>query len=90
MQKHYVVTKRVQFGKNGVLEIGDTLVFDSANGNKLSVYRNESLVINTTHTQIGVDSMEKCGMIAPVASPKPAAPVTFVATSTMLETRPGT
>jgi hypothetical protein len=66
MQKHYVAVQRVQFKPGEVFAIGDQLVHDSANNNKLSVYRNGELVLNTSHTQLGMDAMVRTDMIAPV------------------------
>lgn len=84
MQKHFVATKKVQFGsENGkprTIEIGDQIVFDAANDNKLTVYRNENLVFNTTHTPLGVDALVKCKMIEAVEA-KAAAPAAGVVNS---------
>jgi outer membrane biosynthesis protein TonB len=64
MQKQYVALKRIMFAQEKkYFEVGDILAHDAANGNKLTVYRNGELVMNTTNTQVSMEAMHRLEMI---------------------------
>jgi hypothetical protein len=76
MQKSYVVLKRVNLTSAAFyIDTGDILVFDAANNNNLTVYRNGKLMKTTTHSEIGIAAMVKASMIELVKSPTDTTPI---------------
>lgn len=83
MQKNYLVKSPVHFADLGFfVKIGDILVHDTSNANRLTVYRNGEVVKALKQTALGLAAMQKSGFIEEVtqqtskAAPKaPAKPV---------------
>src|SRR5271167_3083932 len=70
MQRSYLVKSSINFSNNGFfVKVGDILVHDPANGNKLTVYRNGAVVRDVKQTTLGLAAFVKNGMIAEVATP---------------------
>jgi outer membrane biosynthesis protein TonB len=83
MQRSYLVKSPVHFADFGFfVKIGDLLVHDTSNANRLTVYRNGEMVKAVKQTSLGLAAMQKSGFIeeviqqAPkVAAKAPAKPV---------------
>src|SRR5271156_2395920 len=83
MQRSYLVKSPVHFADFGFfVKVGDILVHDTSNANRLTVYRNGEVVKAVKQTSLGLAAMQKNGFIeevvqqAPKAAPKaPAKPV---------------
>jgi outer membrane biosynthesis protein TonB len=83
MQRSYLVKSPVHFADLGFfVKVGDILVHDTSNANRLTVYRNGEVVKAVKQTTLGLAAMQKSGFIeevtqqAPKAAPKaPAKPV---------------
>ena len=85
MQRSYLVKSPVHFADFGFfVKVGDILVHDPANANKLTVYRNGAIVKDVQQTTLGLAAMVKNEVIvevvpvvqAPTAAAKaPAKPI---------------
>lgn len=85
MQRSYLVKSPVNFADFGFfVKVGDILVHDTSNGNKLTVYRNGAVVKDVKQTSLGIAAFVKTGFIvevtqqapSPKAAPKtPAKPI---------------
>jgi hypothetical protein len=76
MQRSYLVKSPVHFADFGFfVKVGDILVHDTANANRLTVYRNGEVVKAVKQTALGIAAMVKNEVIAEVVQP-PAAPKT--------------
>jgi outer membrane biosynthesis protein TonB len=90
MQRSYLVKSPVHFADLGFfVKVGDILVHDTSNANRLTVYRNGEVVKAVKQTTLGLAAMQKNGFIEemtqqaarvapkapqkPVEAPKPAA-----------------
>jgi outer membrane biosynthesis protein TonB len=82
MQRSYLVKSPVHFADFGFfVKVGDMLVHDTSNSNKLTVYRSGEVVKVVKQTALGLAAMQKSGFIeevtqqaakvAPKAPPKP-------------------
>jgi len=82
MQRSYLVKSPVHFADFGFfVKVGDILVHDTSNANRLTVYRNGEVVKAVKQTTLGLAAMQKSGFIeeviqqaskaAPKALPKP-------------------
>jgi outer membrane biosynthesis protein TonB len=81
MQRSYLVKSPVHFADFGFfVKVGDILIHDTSNANRLTVYRNGEVVKAVKQTALGLAAMLKNGFIeevaqaaktAPKASPKP-------------------
>jgi len=70
MQRSYLVKSSIHFTNHRFfVKVGDILVHDPANGNKLTVYRNGAIVKDVQQTTLGITAFVKNGMIAEVATP---------------------
>lgn len=76
MRKSYVVKSPINFANFGFfVRVGDILVHDAANGNKLTVYRNGEIVKAITQTALGMAALLKQGFVTElVTAATPAAP----------------
>jgi outer membrane biosynthesis protein TonB len=78
MQRSYLVKSPVHFADFGFfVKVGDILVHDTANANKLTVYRNGGVVKAVQQTTLGIAAMVKNEVIVeviPVAQTPTAAP----------------
>ena len=82
MQRSYLVKSPVHFADFGFfVKVGDILVHDTSNANRLTVYRNGEVVKAVKQTTLGLAAMQKSGFIeevtqvarvAPKAPQKPA------------------
>jgi outer membrane biosynthesis protein TonB len=88
MQRSYLVKSPVHFADFGFfVKVGDILVHDTSNANRLTVYRNGEVVKAVKQTALGLQAMQKNGFIEeviqaakttarapqkPVEAPKPA------------------
>src|ERR1700688_1274572 len=77
MQRSYLVKSPVHFADLGFfVKVGDILVHDTSNANRLTVYRNGEVVKAVKQTTLGLAAMQKSGFIeeviqqAPKAAPK--------------------
>ena len=92
MQRSYVSKTTINFA-NAELYVrsGDILVHDPANNNKLTIYRNGSIVKVIQQTSLGIAVMLKNGFIEPINAPAPApapsAPVSPPAKKSTTETQ---
>ena len=79
MQRSYLVKSPVHFADLGFfVKVGDILVHDTSNANRLTVYRNGEVVKAVKQTALGLAAMQKSGFIEEVtqsAKPAPKAPV---------------
>lgn len=69
MQKSYLVKQSVDFGQIAkfLIRPGDILVFDSANHNKVTVYRNgEIMKVLANQSLSGLQGLAKSGWIAEI------------------------
>ena len=80
MQRSYLVKSPVHFADLGFfVKVGDILVHDTSNANRLTVYRNGEVVKALKQTTLGLAAMQKSGFIDEVtqhtskAAPKPPA-----------------
>ena len=80
MQRSYLVKSPVHFADYGFfVKVGDILVHDTSNANRLTVYRNGEVVKALKQTTLGLAAMQKSGFIDEVtqqtskAAPKPPA-----------------
>jgi outer membrane biosynthesis protein TonB len=85
MQRSYLVKSPVHFADFGFfVKVGDILVHDTSNANRLTVYRNGEVVKAVKQTTLGLAAMQKNGFIeemtqqaakvAPKAPQKPVEP----------------
>jgi hypothetical protein len=82
MQKSYLVKFPVHFADFGFfVKVGDILVHDTSNFNRLTVYRNGEVVRAVRQTSIGIAAMLKNGFVEevtqiakPAPKPTPVAP----------------
>jgi len=82
VQRSYLVKSPVHFADFGFfVKVGDILVHDTSNANRLTVYRNGEVVKAVKQTFLGLAAMQKSGFIeeviqaakaVPKAPPKPA------------------
>jgi len=73
MQKHYVSKTTINMANYELyIRSGDILVHDPSNNNKLTVYRNGSIVKIIQQTPLGIAVMIKNGFIEPISAPTPA------------------
>jgi hypothetical protein len=79
MQRSYLVKSPVHFADFGFfVKVGDILVHDTSNGNRLTVYRNGEIVKAVKQTPLGIAAMVKSQMVEEVvakAAKAPAKPV---------------
>jgi len=79
MQRSYLVKSPVHFADFGFfVKVGDILVHDVSNSNKLTVYRNGEIVKAVKQTPLGIAAMVKNQMIEEVvakAAKAPAKPI---------------
>jgi len=75
LQKSFVVKSSINFANFGFfVHVGDILVHDTANGNKLTVYRNGEIVKAITQTALGMAALLKQGFVSELlVSQRPAA-----------------
>jgi hypothetical protein len=75
VQKSFVVKSSINFANFGFfVRVGDILVHDTANGNKLTVYRNGEIVKAITQTALGMAALLKQGFVSELlVSQRPAA-----------------
>src|ERR1035437_2185007 len=74
MQKSYLVKSPVHFADFGFfVKVGDILVHDAANNNRLTVYRNGEVVRAVKQTPLGIAAMVKSEFIQEVVQ-TPSAP----------------
>lgn len=67
MQKSYIVKSPINFANFAFfVRVGDILMHDTSNGNKLTVYRSGEIVKAITQTALGVAALLKQGFIAEV------------------------
>jgi hypothetical protein len=72
MQRSYLVKSSVNFADFGFfVKVGDILVHDPANGNKLTVYRNGAVVRDIKQTSIGLAAFVKNEVIVEVVPTVP-------------------
>jgi hypothetical protein len=84
LTKSYVVKSSINFANFGFfVRVGDILVHDTANGNKLTVYRGGEIVKAITQTALGMAALLKQGFVSeliptqhPAVVPAPRAPET--------------
>jgi hypothetical protein len=74
MQRSYLVKTPVHFADFGFfVKVGDILVHDMANANKLTVYRNGEVVKAVKQTALGIAAMVKSEFIVEVTQQAPSA-----------------
>jgi len=67
MQRSYLVKSPVHFADYGFfVKVGDILVHDTSNANRLTVYRNGEVVKAVKQTTLGLAAMQKSGFIEEV------------------------
>jgi hypothetical protein len=67
MQRSYLVKSPVHFADFGFfVKVGDMLVHDTSNSNRLTVYRNGEVVKAIKQTTLGLAAMQKSGFIEEV------------------------
>ena len=72
MQRSYLVKSPVHFADFGFfVKIGDILVHDTSNSNRLTVYRNGEVVKAVKQTALGLAAMQKSGFIEEVTQQAP-------------------
>lgn len=70
MQRSYLVKSPVHFADFGFfVKVGDILVHDTANANRLTVYRNGAVVKAVEQTTLGIAAMVKSEFIQEVVQP---------------------
>jgi hypothetical protein len=76
MQKSYIVKRPVNFADyNFFVKVGDILVHDTQNNNRLTVYRNGEIVKTLSQTFLGLKAMvmnDFIGELGASPAPKPA------------------
>jgi len=73
MQRSYLVKSPVHFADFGFfVKVGDILVHDTSNANRLTVYRGGEVVRAVKQTALGLAAMQKSGFIEEVTQSKPA------------------
>jgi hypothetical protein len=73
MQRSFVVKSSVNFANYAFfVRTGDLLVHDTANGNRLTVYRGGEVVKAITQTALGMAALLKQGFISELAAQPPA------------------
>jgi hypothetical protein len=85
MKTSYTALCRINLKSALYIEKGDMLIFDPANKNNLTIYRNGSIVKTTQHTQLGLNAMIKTGMILPTPATTPITPAIPTAVITPAE-----
>jgi outer membrane biosynthesis protein TonB len=76
MQRSYLVKSPVHFADFGFfVKVGDILVHDTSNSNRLTVYRNGEMVKAIKQTTLGLSAMQKSGFIEDVTQQAPKAAV---------------
>src|SRR5271157_1652673 len=74
MQRSYLVKSPVHFADLGFfVKVGDILVHDTSNANRLTVYRNGEVVKAVKQTTLGLAAMQKSGFIEEVTQQAPKA-----------------
>ena len=74
MQRSYLVKSPVHFADFGFfVKVGDILVHDPANSNKLTVYRNGAIVKDVQQTTLGIAAMVKNEVMVEVVPSRPNA-----------------
>jgi hypothetical protein len=72
LQKSFVVKSPINFVDFGFfVRVGDILVHDTANNNRLTVYRNGEIAKVITQTPLGMAALTKSDFIAEVLPPPP-------------------
>ena|SRR5271154_3370158 len=72
MQRSYLVKSPVHFADLGFfVKVGDILVHDTSNANRLTVYRNGEVVKAVKQTALGLAAMQKNGFIDEVVQQAP-------------------
>lgn len=67
MQRSYLVKSPVHFADLGFfVKVGDILVHDTSNSNRLTVYRNGEVVKAVKQTALGLSAMQRIGFIEEV------------------------
>jgi hypothetical protein len=75
MQRSYLVKSPVHFADFGFfVKVGDILVHDTSNANKLTVYRGGEVVKSVKQTALGLAAMQKSGFIEEVVQHAKTAP----------------
>jgi hypothetical protein len=75
MQRSYLVKSPVHFADFGFfVKVGDILVHDTSNANRLTVYRNGEVVKAVKQTSLGLAAMQKNGFIEEVTQQARVAP----------------
>lgn len=75
MQRSYLVKSPVHFADFGFfVKVGDILVHDTSNANRLTVYRNGEVVKAVKQTSLGLAAMQKSGFIEEVIQQARVAP----------------
>jgi hypothetical protein len=75
MQRSYLVKSPVHFADFGFfVKVGDILVHDTSNANRLTVYRNGEVVKAVKQTSLGLQAMQKSGFIEEVTQQARVAP----------------
>ena len=73
MQKSYLVKSPVHFADFGFfVKVGDILVHDTSNSNRLTVYRNGEVVKAVKQTPLGIAAMVKNAFIVEVTQQAPS------------------
>ena len=73
MQRSFLVKSPVHFADFGFfVKIGDILVHDTSNANRLTVYRNGEVVKAVKQTSLGIAAMVKSEFIVEVTGQPPA------------------
>jgi hypothetical protein len=73
MQRSYLVKSSVNFADFGFfVKVGDILVHDPSNNNKLTVYRNGTVIRDVKQTSLGLAAMVKNSFIVEVTGQAPA------------------
>ena len=72
MTKSYVVKSPINFANFGFfVRVGDILVHDTANGNKLTVYLNGEIVKAIIQTSLGMAALLKQNFVSELTVPHP-------------------
>jgi hypothetical protein len=96
MQRSYLVKSPVHFADFGFfVKVGDILVHNPSNANKLTVYRNGEVVKDVQQTALGLAAMVKNGVIeevhqspVPKSIPKAPTPSSLVRSYRIFELSP--
>lgn len=69
--KSYVVKAPINFANFGFfVRVGDLLTHDTANGNRLIVYRNGEIVKALVQTSLGMDALLKQNLVSELVTPE--------------------